>query len=215
MQEEDRAASSQSDNLRARMRAAFAKQTGGDGEPTPEVVSTPGRRAETAGPFVAPPRPVDPPTPRPAQPSPRAAARATVRRAKPPENDDPLTGEEHDTLVVALMEFSEMFDQGLWHLGWDTDPTMPAADGTGTGVPLFAMERDEAEKVARAFLKRGEQHAQIFVAARAVIAAYNDVEAGIILGSRFFAVVMMFFQEGVNFRLSRRDYMAKRTAAQQ
>ena len=103
---------------------------------------------------------------------------------------------------MALMELSELADNGLWYLGLDTDPDVPDAKGQD-GVPIWTMSKKEAEKVTSSFLVMGRVRPEVFKAMRAVTEAHAHLQAGLIVGSRFFQTGVMLFQTGINFRMSK------------
>jgi hypothetical protein len=113
-----------------------------------------------------------------------------------------LTITERETFVTALMDLSDMADEGLWHLGVDTDPDVPDRDGNA-GVPIWHMDKDEAEKVMHSFLALGKHRPEVFKAMRALNNAHDHLQAGIIVGSRFLETGLRFFESGINFRLSK------------
>ena len=114
---------------------------------------------------------------------------------KPPE----LTDEDWLTFQVALITIFSLLDDGLWFLGMDTDVDLG-------GLPVMALDKDEAEKLAHSFQwivrKRPAFARQVLV----VNEAYHHYESGMILGSRLVAVAGHFFKEGLNIRTNKAEY---------
>ena len=138
-----------------------------------------------------------------------AAAKSKKGSAAKPElpklDNAGLTQEEQANFVMALMELSELADNGLWYLGLDTDPDVPDAKGN-PGDPIWTMTQKEAQKVTASFMVMGKARPEVFKAMRAVTEAHSHLQAGLIVGSRFFQTGVMLFQTGINFRMSKQAW---------
>lgn len=113
-----------------------------------------------------------------------------------------LTAEEIETFVQAICDLAELLDTGLWHVGLDTDPSVPDREGN-PGVPIWQMTQREAKKVADSFVVLGKHRPELYKAIRAVNQSHAHLQAGLIVGSRFVQTGMRFFEVGFNFRASK------------
>ena len=116
--------------------------------------------------------------------------------------DTVLSDAEIATFTQALRELCELADSGIWYLGLDTDPDTPDKDGN-PGVPIWRMTEGEAKRVANSFVALGKTRPEVYKAIRALNDAHAHLQAGLILGSRFFETGMRLFQTGINFRISK------------
>ena len=147
------------------------------------------------------------------QSSRKARAEAPKATAAPkPKADSPglfeniaLSGEELANFITALQDLSDMGDAGVWHLGLDTDPNVPDKQGN-PGVPIMHMSPKEAQKVADLFMFLGKKRPEVYKAMRAFNQSHVYLQAGLILGSRFWELGMHLFKEGLNFRWSKADW---------
>lgn len=141
-------------------------------------------------------------------PAPTTKAGVTKPRGVTPPKTPPkmdqagLTAEEQANFVMALMELSELADNGIWYLGVDTDPDVPDIKGN-PGIPIWSMTQKEAQKVTQSFMVMGKIRPEVYKAMRAVTEAHFHLQAGLILGSRFFQTGVALFQTGINFRMSK------------
>lgn len=113
-----------------------------------------------------------------------------------------LSPEEYATFCMAIQDLSDLADQGLWHIGLDTDPDVPDRFGN-PGVEIWHMESKEVKKVADLFMVLGKQRPEVYKMMRAVNQSHAYLQAGLIVGSRFFQTGMRLFEVGVNFRMSK------------
>ncbi|MHB1669089.1 hypothetical protein [Thiomonas sp.] len=131
--------------------------------------------------------------------------KAAAGKGPAPQAPDPtgaLSREEQEVFCFALMELSDMAYQGLWHLGLDTDADIPDREGY-PGLPIWHMDESEAQKVCGSFMVLGKHRPEVFKAMRAINAAHSHLQAGLIVGSRFFETGIRLFETGINFRLSK------------
>ena len=115
---------------------------------------------------------------------------------KPPE----LSEKDWTVFNAALIALSELIDEGLWYVGMDTDPEIG-------GMPCFSFEDDEAARVAESFKWIVKKRPEFGKAVLVINETYHHYETGMILGSRFLAIGMHFFQNGINVRFSKRPYI--------
>lgn len=158
-----------------------------------QVVSTPkrGRPASASKPAAAP-----------------VAPKRPVSPSSQPALDSPLTAEEEATFTQAVMELFDMADSGLWYVGLDTDPDTMDRKGN-PGVPIWHLEdAREARQITKAFLAVGKRRPGMYAAMRALNNAHSYLQAGLILGSRFFETGVRLFQTGLNFRMSKTAWEA-------
>lgn len=123
-----------------------------------------------------------------------------------PPKDGALSQTEITVFSQALVDFSDLADAGLWHLGLDTDSDMPAMDGN-PGVPIWHMDIKEAEIVTNLFITLGKNRPEVYKAMRSVVEAHKYMQAGVILGSRFMETVLRVFETGIQFRISKPMWM--------
>lgn len=115
----------------------------------------------------------------------------------------PLSSEEEATFTQAIMELFDMADSGLWYIGMDTDSDTSDQDGN-PGVPIWHLEDEkEARAITRAFMAVGKRRPAIYASMRALNNAHEYLQAGLILGSRFWETGTRLFKEGINFRTSK------------
>lgn len=101
------------------------------------------------------------------------------------------------------MELFDMADSGLWYIGMDTDFDTSDQDGN-PGVPIWHLEDEkEARAITRAFIAVGKRRPAIYASMRALNNAHEYLQAGLILGSRFWETGTRLFKEGINFRTSK------------
>ena len=123
-----------------------------------------------------------------------------------PASKDPLTAHERAVFIEAVITVSEMIDEGLWHLGLDSDPEMPDLQGH-PGIPIWTMDRDEAEVLTDVLIEQGKRFPVIYGRMRQVIGLYHYLQAGMILASRMMETVLRLFQNGLNMRFSKKAYL--------
>ena len=149
----------------------------------------------------------------PTEPAPRRRGRPPGSKNKPsskkeetpapaPKVEKPPELSEKDWTVfnAALIALSELIDEGLWYVGMDTDPELG-------GMPYFSFEDDEAARVAESFKWIVKKRPEFGKAVLVINETYHHYETGMILGSRFLAIGMHFFQNGINVRFSKRPYI--------
>lgn len=156
--------------------------------------------SETAAPELPPGEPT--PKRRGRPPGSKNAKKKEETAAPPPKVEKPPEVTEKDWLVFkeALTTLSELVDEGLWCVGMDTDPELG-------GMPCFAFEEDEAERVAESFKWIVRKRPEFAKAVLIINETYHHYETGMILGSRFLAIGTHFFQHGINVRWSKRPYI--------
>lgn len=124
---------------------------------------------------------------------PKASSKKRSEPAPEPEIID------WDTFTTAITVASELLDEGLWHLGMDTDPNIG-------GASVWALDVHEAEVlVERIFKPRAERSEIVRLVIVTVNTAYGYYEAGLILGSRFAKTVYWAFTEGINVRMMSKE----------
>ena len=155
----------------------------------------------SAPPKRGPGRP--PKTASPASPAAPTARPKPTLPVPPADNTSPLSLEEQATFTFAIMELFDMADTGLWYVGMDTDPD--TIDEAGLpGVPIWHLEDEkEARAITRAFVAVGKRRPAINASMRALNNAHEYLQAGLILGSRFWETGTRLFREGINFRTSK------------
>lgn len=135
--------------------------------------------------------------------------KATAEKPGPKEPKEPklfdnmpLTKDEMDTFCAALCDLSELADTGLWHIGLDTDSSVPDRQGN-PGVPIWTFTMPEARMVADSFVALGKMRPEVYKAMRAVTNSHAHLKAGLIVGSRFATTAIRLFEVGLNFRMSK------------
>ncbi len=104
------------------------------------------------------------------------------------------------------MELFDMADSGLWYIGLDTDTDTMDKQGN-PGVPIWHLEDEkEARQITKAFLAVAKRRPAMYAAMRALNNAHSYLQAGLILGSRFFETGVRLFETGLNFRMSKKAW---------
>lgn len=128
-------------------------------------------------------------------------------KSKPSQDDDGLfsyevlTPIERAMLGVALAQVSDLMDQGLWHLGLETDIDLG-------GRPIWHLDDDEIEILLRTFDSLASRNQEWNHRARQVIVLAHYYQSGMIVASRLWETGVAFYQglaSGFHFRLSRRE----------
>jgi len=107
--------------------------------------------------------------------------------------DNPLDEAEWDVFTDSLVLISELMDDLEGYLGLDTSPE--------TGIPLWALERFEADAITKSYRALAQKRPKLYQAARAVNMVAVHSKAAVIVGSRVIQAVLRHMAEGIHLRL--------------
>ena len=118
----------------------------------------------------------------------------------------PLNKSEQEVFLVALIEISKYFDEGLWYVGIDTLSDVPTMD-LQPGVPIWELDENEAQVVMDTLMRLGAKRPMIYKQMRVVNNLYNYLQVGLIGASRLWNTGTRLFMSGINMRFSKDAYI--------